>query len=347
MKIANHILFLVPGFPKDENDFNCIPPLQEFLQKFISTHPSIKISVIAFQYPYLNKTYLWEGNNVVPLDGKNSVFKKPIVWLKAIQEAKKIYKSFPIDVIHSLWVGECALIGNYLSKKIGCEHICTLMGQDVKSSNKYLGWLKHSRTKFVALSNNQAELFIKLSNKKVSEIIHWGIDDQQVNIKNRDIDLLGVGSLIPLKNYSLFIKTVEEIVKSKPDLNCILVGSGPESEKLKTMLKEKCLGKNIQFKGLLNRTEIFSLMQRSKIFLHPSTFEGSGFVFAEALVNGMNIVSFNVGYAQNHPKWFIANDNQDFIRITKELLDKQLSYEPINLFPLEETVQKYFALYNS
>jgi glycosyltransferase involved in cell wall biosynthesis len=347
MKITKHILFLVPGFPKDENDFNCIPPLQEYLIKFMSTYPSIKISVIAFQYPYLNTPYFWKGINVVPINGKNSVFKKPTVWLKAIREAKKIHKSFPIDVIHSFWVGECALIGNYLSKKIGCEHICTLMGQDVKSSNKYLGWLKHSRTNFVALSNNQAELFIKLSNKKVSEIIHWGIDDQQVNIKDRDIDLLGVGSLIPLKNYSLFIKTVEEIVKSKPDLNCILVGSGPESEKLKTMLKEKCLGKNIQFKGLLNRTEIFSLMQRSKIFLHPSTFEGSGFVFAEALVNGMNIVSFNIGYAQNHPKWFIANDNQDFIIITKELLDKQLSFEPINLFPLEETVQKYFALYNS
>lgn len=347
MKITKHLLFLVPGFPKDENDFNCIPPLQEYLLKFISTYPSIKISVIAFQYPYLNKTYLWEGINVVPLDGKNLVFKKPIVWLKAIQEAKKIHKSFSIDVIHSLWIGECALIGNYLSRILGCEHICTLMGQDVKSSNKYLGWLKNTRTKFVALSKNQSELYYNLTNRNVVEIIHWGIDDQQLSTKERDIDLLGVGSLIPLKNYTLFVMTVEEIVKSKPNLNCILVGSGPESQKLKTISIEKGLSKNIEFKGLLNRTEIFDLMQRSKIFLHPSIFEGSGFVFAEALVNGMNIVSFNVGYAQKHPKWFIANNDQDFIRITKELLDKQLSFEPINLFPLEETVQKYFTLYNS
>jgi hypothetical protein len=62
-------------------------------------------------------------------------------------------------------------------------------------------------------------------------------------------------------------------------------------------------------------------MQRSKIFVHPSTFEGSGYVFAEALVNGMNIVSFNVGYAQQHPKWFIAEDEMDFIYDFK-LLEK-------------------------
>ena len=344
---VNHILFLVPGFPKDENDFNCIPPLQEYLTKFNSTYPSVKISVIAFQYPYLSRTYLWEGINVFPLDGQNSAVKKLIVWLNAIREAKKIHKLFPIDVIHSLWVGECALIGNYLSRNFRCEHICTLMGQDVKPSNKYLSLLKNSDIKFIALSRNQAEQFYAITKRKVDKTIHWGIDNQFFKNQSRDIDLLGVGSFIPLKNYSLFIKTVEDIVKSNPDLNCILVGSGPESEKLKNMSIENGLSNNIKFKGLLNRTEIFGLMQRSKIFLHPSIFEGSGFVFAEAMVNGMNIVSFNVGYAQEHPKWFIARYDKDFITITKELLGEELNFEPINLFPLQETVQKYFTLYNS
>ena len=99
------------------------------------------------------------------------------------------------------------LFRSILSKKFGCQHICTLMGQDVKASNKYLIWLKKSKTKFIALSKNQAELFHKLTNKKVTETIHWGIDDQQMISQERDIDLLGVGSVIPLKNYSLLIKT--------------------------------------------------------------------------------------------------------------------------------------------
>ena len=111
------------------------------------------------------------------------------------------------------------------------------------------------------------------------------------------------------------------------------------------MANEKGVRKNIEFTGLLSRQEIFKLMQRSKILIHPSSFEGSGFVFAEALVNGMNIVSFNVGYAQNHPKWFITKDELEFIQLTKNLLNKSLDYNPVNLFPLKETVERYASIY--
>jgi|WetSurMetagenome_2_1015567.scaffolds.fasta_scaffold06825_4 glycosyltransferase involved in cell wall biosynthesis len=342
-----HILILTPGFPKDEDDFNCIPPLQEFLQKFQSTYSSVKISVIAFQYPSLNKPYLWKSINVIPLGGMDSKIQKPLIWLNALRKAKEINKLVKVDGIHSLWLGECAMLGNILSKKFDCQHICTLMGQDVKASNKYLKWIKNTNTKFIALSKNQSELFQKLTKKNVTEIIHWGIDDQKIINQDRDIDLLGVGSLIPLKNYSLFIRIVEEIVKKNPDLKCKLVGSGPELLKLKTVTEVKRFSENIDFTGLLSRKEIFQLMQRSKILLHPSKFEGSGFVFAEALANGMNIISFNVGYAQEHPKWFIAKNEEDFISITRNLLTRNLNFDQVNLFPLQETVDRYARLYES
>ena len=319
--------------------------MQEFLIKFKLEHPHAKISVIPFQYPYHRKPYEWNGISIVPLGGENLKLRKSFVWLKAIHEARKIHKSNLVDVIHSLWVGECAMIGNILSKRFNCNHICTLMGQDVKASNKYLKRLKNSNTKFIALSKNQAQDFLKLTNRKVEELIHWGIEDQQISFQGRDIDLLGVGSLIPLKNYSLFIKTSEEIVKKYPDLKCKLVGTGPESSKLKEITEAKGLVKNIEFTGLLDRKEIFRLMQRSKILVHPSMFEGFGFVFAEALANGMNIVSFNVGYAQKHPKWLIAKDEKDFINVTEILLNSELNFETVNLFPLQETVNRYAALY--
>jgi glycosyltransferase involved in cell wall biosynthesis len=219
------------------------------------------------------------------------------------------------------------------------------MGQDVKASNRYLKRLKNSKINFIALSKNQADQFLKLTNRKVNEIIHWGIDDQPVNEIERDIDLLAVGSLIPLKNYSLFIKLVEVITRTNPDVRCKLVGTGPESSKLKTMARDKGIERNIEFTGLLSRTEIFKLMRRSKIFIHPSKFEGFGFVFAEALVNGMNIVSFNVGYAQKNSKWFIAKDEQDFIDISINLLSSKLDFGVVNLFPLVETVNRYASIY--
>ena len=345
MKLNKHILIITPGFPKDENDFNCIPPLQEFLFGFSKRFPDSNIIVISLHYPYQTKEYYWNGVRIIPLNGKNSRIKKSLLWLTAIKQAKKIIKENKIDIIHSLWLGECAMLGNYLSDKFNCTHICTLMGQDVNSSNRYLKRLINKKIKIIALSENQADQFLKLTNRNVDEIINWGIDDQLVNNSKRDIDLLGVGSLISLKNYSLFIKLVEQVAKKNQGIKCKLVGSGPELSKLRAMVKEKEIEKNIEFTGLLSRSEIFELMKRSKIFVHPSTFEGFGYVFAEALTNGMNIVSFNVGAAQEHPKWFIAKDEQDFINITQNLLTTKLNFTPVNLFPLDKTVENYASIY--
>ena len=340
-----HIVIITPGFPADENDFLCIPPLQEFLKSLKSRFPFLKITVIALHYPYQTKKYNWNGLPIISLAGKSKFMKKPLLWYKIINETKKINESNPVNVIHSLWLGECALIGNILSKKFNCTHVCTLMGQDVKHSNKYLRLLKNKKIKFVALSKNQSDQFFNLTNKNADEIIHWGIDDKLVGNCERDVDLLAVGSLIPLKNYSLFIKLVEKIALKNPDTKCILVGAGPEELSLKQLTKEKGLEKNINFTGILNRTEIFKLMQRSKLFIHPSKFEGSGYVFAEALANGLNIVSFNVGYARLHPKWFIAKNGQELITITINLLASKLDFSAVNPFPLTETVNRYASLY--
>jgi glycosyltransferase involved in cell wall biosynthesis len=105
------------------------------------------------------------------------------------------------------------------------------MGQDVKPPNKYLKLLKNNKTKFIALSKNQADEFNRWAKRKADKIIHWGINDQQILLTERDIDLLAVGSLIPLKNYSLFIQLAEEAVKIFPDLKCVIAGSGPELQK--------------------------------------------------------------------------------------------------------------------
>jgi glycosyltransferase involved in cell wall biosynthesis len=341
------VLLLTPGFPKDENDFLCTPPVQDYLLKYKEVFPKTKFSVIAFQYPYEISNLSWNGISAYSLGGNNSRINKLLVWKEAIKNAKEIHKEFSVTSIHSLWFGECALVGYYLSCKLNCNHICTLMGQDVQTSNYYLKILNNERIKIISLSQNQSNEFYKITKRKVDDEIFWGIENQEYDLDIiRDIDLLAVGSLIPLKNYSLFIKTVAQIVKKFPKLVCKLVGDGPEFSMLKTMAAQYGVDNNIEFTGLLSRKEIFRLMKQSKILVHPSNFEGSGFVFAEALANGMNIVSFNVGYAKQSEKWLIANDDNEFISHTKKLLLSKLSYEPLNIFPISETVHKYHQLYN-
>lgn len=346
MNIKKHILILTPGFPADENDTTCIPPLQDFLLKFKQAFPYTNFTIATFQYPFDKSFYKWNGFTVFGFRGKNSKLEKLFVWDNALTLAKYLHEKNKLDVVHSLWLGECAMIGNRISSRFNIKHICTLMGQDVSAKNPYLKLLNKNRMTIVSLSENQTMLFKKLTNRDVDAKIFWGVSSPGMEDKfEREIDLLGVGSLIPLKNYELMIETIKVLKKDFPDIKCKLIGDGNQFKKLKKLCTENNLNNNLEFLGKLSRENVFKYMRRSKILFHPSLYEGSGLVFAEALANGLYISSFNVGYAHNTPKWKIANNENEIINNTKELLHSNLIHQSNNIFPIEETVKRYAKLY--
>lgn len=346
MKKVKHILVLTPGFPSDENDSACVPPLQDFLLHFRETYPEVEFNIMAFQYPFDKSFYKWHDILVLGLRGNNLKRKKFLVWNGALTTAKYLAEKNKLDIVHSLWLGECALIGNRIAAKYNTKHICTLMGRDVSPKNIYLKILDKGKMKIVALSENQSQAFKELTRHEVDKKIFWGIPTPEKNYEvKRDIDLLGVGSLISIKNYQLLIKTVSVIKKDFPKINCKIIGDGNQANKLKRLCKEKNLESNIEFLGKQSRETVFEYMRRSKILFHPSIFEGSGMVFAEALANGMHIISFNVGCAQKHSNWLIVNNDNEMIGGVKKLLSTSLYHTPQNLFPIEKTINDYAKLY--
>jgi glycosyltransferase involved in cell wall biosynthesis len=346
MSKEKNILLLTPGFPKDENDYLCIPPLQDFLVALKKNFPSINITVAAFQYPFTQARYNWNNISVFSFGGRNSKLQKIFVWDSAITLAKYLKEKNQLDLVHSLWFGECAFVGNRISSRFNFKHICTLMGQDVSKKNYYLRLLNKNKLTVVSLSQNQSELFRQITGRNVDEEIFWGVYNQRYDSsKKREIDLLGVGSLINLKNFKVFINVVHRLKSEFPSIRTMIIGDGNLRNKLNQQTKQLGLQNNIEFTGSIKRSEVFEFMKRSKILLHPSLFEGSGLVFAEALANGMHIASYNVGYAKENDKWNIAKDEDELYHHCRNLLNKNLSFEPMNIFPIEETVNRYAKLY--
>ena len=65
----------------------------------------------------------------------------------------------------------------------------------------------------------------------------------------RTIDIMGAGSLIPLKQYDVFVEVVAAVKKLIPSVKAILCGTGTEERKLKEMAEKYGLEKNITFMG--------------------------------------------------------------------------------------------------
>src|SRR5690348_5805114 len=98
------ILFLTPGFPKDENDTTCIPLQQSLLRAFTREYPSQKIIVLSFQYPYQKGEYTWNGISVISMGGRNKGgIYRLILWNSIRKRLKRINAETHITRIVSFW----------------------------------------------------------------------------------------------------------------------------------------------------------------------------------------------------------------------------------------------------
>jgi len=85
------------------------------------------------------------------------------------------------------------------------------------------------------------------------------------------------------KGADLLIQAAAELAREFSDLNLILVGSGDDLPRLKQLALESGAQGHIQFLTNLSRGELAFCYDSSEIFALPSTGEGFGLVFLEAM----------------------------------------------------------------
>ena len=342
-----HIAILTPGFAVDEADTNCVPALQDFLLALHRRHSSIKLTVFALRYPHTRRSYKWHGLDVVPADGRQRSFPASLMsWGRLVWSFSRTMRATPIDIVHSFWLGECAFLGERLSRLYGLPHVVTMMGQEVALPNRYAGLLKSKRTTFVAVSPFQRRQLLGRTGSNVHHVIPWGIEAMEIDPSEpRDIDILGVGSLTDVKDFATFLEVVALLRGSGPPATCRIAGDGPLRGALEAKAGALGLEHNVTFEGRLSRERVFDLMRRAKVLLHTSTFESFGLVFAEALASGMRIVSRPVGIAEAGERWVLCDTAENMAATVAQLLTA-VDFTPRLAHPVEVTVTAYSDLYS-
>lgn len=346
MKLTKqHILLLTPGFPADENDTTCIPSLQNFVKE-LAKNNQVKISVLTLHYPTKKEDYTWNKINVYSIGAFNNKFPfRFFSWTKAIKKIKEINKKEVIDLIHSFWLTDVALVGKIASKKLNLKHFITLMGQDVFKQNKYVSWVNPNEEQLIALSKNQAEIFNRDFKKEVKTIIPWGVEVRELGSTKKTIDVLCVGYLTDLKNFKEVISVTIELMRFKEDINVKIIGDGPQKNEITQLINRHNLNANIELLGEIKNEEVIEFMKKSKVLFHPSKYESFGYVFLEALSCKMSVVSYNVGFANPSKNWkVIENVSQAQTEIIS-LLNSDLNNDFTNEFTLNKTVKEYLMVW--
>lgn len=344
------LVILTPGFPDGEQDSRCMPYVQMFVKALISNFPELKIHVISFQYPYVSKVFEWNGCTVNSIGGNNKKWNRLFTWRKTKQAFKEIHSSNKVIGILSLWLSECALVGQQLSKQYQIPHIAWALGQDVKKENKYIARLDFTSFKTACISPFSSEQ-LKLNhnidaNFILSNGIHKASIPEPAEVK-KIYDIISVGSFSDFKRFDWIIDCVKELKKTRPDIKACMIGDGEELENIKNKIALLGIKENIELKGILTHPQCLQLMMQSKLLLHPSSFEGASTVILEALYYKCYAISITVPHEQMPATFFKVNTLEEMIKKTEEVLslpDNEISY-CVNTS--DESAKKLMEVFNS
>lgn len=342
------LVIVTPGFPENEWDSTCLPAQQNLIKAINRLFPEITITILSFQYPYVKAKYKWNGNRVIALGGKNrGKLWRLLLWKRARVQLEQINESYTITGLLSFWCDECAFIVHRFAKKYALPHYCWLLGQDAKKGNRYVAKMAAPAQTFIALSDFIRQIFTNNYSITPANTIPIGIDSREYSkvIKERDIDVLATGSLIPLKQYEILIEIIAELKKTMPDIKAVLCGSGPELKKLQTQINNLSVQQNISLYGERSHEDILDAMQRAKVFLHPSSYEGFGIVCIEALYAGAQVISFCQPVHAPVKCWHIVQTKEAMVEKTRILLEALPPPENMLPYSIDDTAKAIMKLF--
>ena len=180
-----------------------------------------------------------------------------------------------------------------------------------------LNWLRGLIIKkadtVTVISNYLKEYVQKVSKNKDVFLIPNGVDlknfqfpisnfQSNLNFKNSKSEsktIITVSRLVPKNGLKDLIKAFHILTNDlKPNtynLKLLIIGEGPEREKLRELTKNLEIENEIKFLGNIPNSEVPKYLAQVDVFVRPSLSEGLGTSFLEAMASGLPIIGTPVG----------------------------------------------------
>lgn len=135
--------------------------------------------------------------------------------------------------------------------------------------------------------------------------------------------LLTVARLVPRKGHRMVLQALRKLVLEMPNLVYLIVGTGPEEERLRAAASEWNLTESVRFVGYVKDEDLAKFYNAADIYVMPNSeergdIEGFGMVFLEANACGKPVIAGRSGGAAEavvHGKTGLLIDPNDAIEL--------------------------------
>jgi glycosyltransferase involved in cell wall biosynthesis len=122
-----------------------------------------------------------------------------------------------------------------------------------------------------------------------SVVIYNGVDVELFSpmaAPNAGLTVLSVGNLIPTKGHALLLRAFADISPVFPDCRLEIIGEGSECGRLVHLAKDLGISKRVTLHRRQSRQQVAKAMRECAVFALPSSYEGLGCVYLEAMASG-------------------------------------------------------------
>jgi glycosyltransferase involved in cell wall biosynthesis len=160
------------------------------------------------------------------------------------------------------------------------------------------------------------------------------------------------------KRIWIAIDVLDEVIKENEKVNLVVVGDGPDKEKMRRYAKEKEVSQKVEFRGY--RENVWEQYQEASVVLIPSLFEGLPLTALEAAACGTPVVASRIGPLEevvNHGETGLTcpPDNVEaFAHAIEEIMSNEELYRTMSqnaasraerLFSPNEAYKRYEEVY--
>jgi glycosyltransferase involved in cell wall biosynthesis len=206
-------------------------------------------------------------------------------------------------LLHGSFIGQTAARFARIKPKILTRHFTN----DVFRGSRFLKALDRRTLKIadkiIAVSGAVKRDVLEqgIAEEKI-EVIHNGIDleifdeilQNGIQPAENDCFLIGtVGSLTKRKGHEYLLKAFARVIEQIRDIRLIIIGDGPEREKLQQITIDLGLQNYVDFKGF--RKDIPQLLSSFDLYVHPAVYEPFGIALTEAMAMQKCVIATDVG----------------------------------------------------
>ncbi|HVN94921.1 MAG TPA: glycosyltransferase family 4 protein [Syntrophorhabdaceae bacterium] len=251
-------------------------------------------------------------------------------FVSLILRIKRIKNVFKPDVLISYWVYPDGYASVWFGKILGIPVIVGGLGCDIneaeanplraaavrwtlKNSSRVMAVSQAMKStmaglgaftdKIRAIPNGISNDFVPLDKEHARSLVSLNLPSADTKV------ILYCGRLSPEKGVNYLLDAVSLLHEHGVAFHLLLVGEGPERQRLQDMVRVSGLERQIEFRGEVSHKEVPVLMNAADVFCLPSIREGWPNVLMESLACGTPVVASAVGGIPE----IVINDNYGFL----------------------------------